>query len=188
MFDGDKNEELKNELNETVGSGEMGGSDETGGEKAAADNIANGVDTSVLNSAEDKVFGGAATSEESVSGEETKTSERIVLGGAATGENIERPEQKFYYQRDKNFIKKSNAKNALAFALLGLLLGPFLGVGIFFSVAALAAAMRVNAKSTTKKWAIIVSIVGVILNAAFIAALVVALIVYGFYLPPVEGV
>lgn len=148
MFDGDKNEELKNELNGTIGSGE------TAGEEAAAGNI--------TGSAADKAPGGAAKSEQ--------------------------PEQKFYYQRDKNFIKKSNAKNALVFALLGLLLGPFLGVGIFFSVAALAAGIKVNAKSTTKKWAIIVAIIGIVLNAAFIASLVVALIVYGFYMPPVEGV
>lgn len=181
MFDGDKNEELKNELNETIGSGE------TGGEEAAAGNIANGVESSVLNGAEDKAPGGAAIGETAgqtvLSGAENK-GEPLSYGAAKS----EQPEQKFYYQRDKNFIKKSNAKNALVFALLGLLLGPFLGVGIFFSVAGLAAAMRVNAKSTTKKWAIIVSIVGVILNAAFIAALVVALIVYGFYMPPVEGV
>ena len=173
MFDGDKNEELKNEINGTIGS------DETGGEKAAADNIANGE--------ADKASGGEAISETAgqtvLSGAENKG--EPLLGGAAKSEQ---PEQKFYYQRDKNFIKKSNAKNALVFALLGLLLGPFLGVGIFFSVAALAAGIKVNAKSTTKKWAIIVAIIGIVLNAAFIASLVVALIAYGFYMPPVEGV
>lgn len=173
MFDGDKNEELKNELNGTIGSGE------TAGEEAAAGNITGG--------AADKAPGGAAIGETAgqtvLSGAENKG--ESLFGGAAKSEQ---PEQKFYYQRDKNFIKKSNAKNALVFALLGLLLGPFLGVGIFFSVAALAAGIKVNAKSTTKKWAIIVAIIGIVLNAAFIASLVVALIVYGFYMPPVEGV
>ena len=173
MFDGDKNEELKNELNGTIGSGE------TAGEEAAAGNITGG--------AADKAPGGAAIGETAgqtvLSGAENKG--EPLLGGAAKSEQ---PEQKFYYQRDKNFIKKSNAKNALVFALLGLLLGPFLGVGIFFSVVALAAGIKVNAKSTTKKWAIIVAIIGIVLNAAFIASLVVALIVYGFYMPPVEGV
>ena len=173
MSDGDKNEELKNELNGTIGSGE------TAGEEAAAGNVKGG--------AADKAPGGAAIGETAgqtvLSGAENKG--EPLLGGAAKNEQ---PEQKFYYQRDNNFIKKSNAKNALVFALLGLLLGPFLGVGIFFSVVALAAGIKVNAKSTTKKWAIIVAIIGIVLNAAFIASLVVALIVYGFYMPPVEGV
>ena len=172
MSDGDKNEELKNELSGTMGSGE------TAGEEAAADNITGG--------AADKAPGVAAIGETAgqtvLSGAENKG--EPLLGGAAKSEQ---PEQKFYYQRDKNFIK-NRTKNALVFALLGLLLGPFLGVGMFFSVVALAEGIMVNAKSTTKKWAIIVAIIGIVLNAAFIAALVVALIVYGFYMPLVEGV
>lgn len=171
MSDGDKNEELKNELNGTIGSGETAGEE-------VADNITGG--------ASDKAPGGAAIGETAgqtvLSGAENKG--EPLLGGAAKSEQ---PEQKFYYQRDKNFIK-NRTKNALVFALLGLLLGPFLGVGIFFSVVALAAGIMVNAKSTTKKWAIIVAIIGIVLNAAFIASLVVALIIYGFYMPPVEMV
>ena len=176
MFVDDKNKELKTELN---GSGFSGGLSD---EKSAA-----GGGDLAGETAEQTALNGAAIGENveqaALSGAENKAEPSF--SGAAENEQAE---QKFYYQRDKNFMKKSNAKNALVFALLGLLLGPFSGVGIFFSVAGLAAGLAVSAKSTTKTWAVIVSIAGVILNAAFIAALVAALCAYGIHLPPAEGV
>ena len=104
-------------------------------------------------------------------------------GSNASGEP--KTDVKFLYRSDKNFIKKSAAKNALVFAILGLILGPFAGIGIFFSVAGLALGVNCRAKSTAKTWAIAVAVTGVILNAAFIAALIVALTVYGVALPTV---
>lgn len=81
MFDGDKNEELKNELNGTIGSGE------TAGEEAAAGNITGG--------AADKAPGGAAIGETAgqtvLSGAENKG--ESLFGGAAKSE-----------QPNKNFI------------------------------------------------------------------------------------
>lgn len=97
-------------------------------------------------------------------------------------------ENRFFYQRDKNFIKKSTTKNALSLALLGLILGPFFGVGILFSVAGFFMGLVSNVKSTSKTWAIIIAIIGVVLNVAFIVSLVVTIVVYGFYLPPIEVV
>lgn len=98
----------------------------------------------------------------------------------------EKTERKFYYQRDKNFAKKSAAKNALVFAVIGLLLGPFFGIGIVPSAAGLVMALNVNRKSVTKTWAAVISAIGVVINAAFIAALIVTLNVYGVVLPNLE--
>ena len=54
MCDGDKNEELKNELNGTIGSGE------TAGEEAAAGNITGGAADKAPGGAADKAPSGAA--------------------------------------------------------------------------------------------------------------------------------
>ena len=67
MCDGDKNEELKNELNGTIGSGE------TAGEEAAAGNITGGAADKAPGGAADKAPSGAAIGE---------TAGQTVLSGA----------------------------------------------------------------------------------------------------------
>ena len=67
---------------------------------------------------------------------------------------------------------ESKRKTPLVFAILGLLLGMFMGVGIIFSLLAIATYFK-NKKlgGTSLKWALVLGIVGVILNLAFIVSL-----------------
>lgn len=109
-------------------------------------------------------------------------------GVDGAGEKIdEKIERKFYFQRDKNYAKKSSAKTALVFAIIGLLTGPFVGIGIFFSAAGLIIGLGSGIKSVTKTWAVAISVVGIILNAAFIVALILTLNVYGIILPDISA-
>ncbi len=66
----------------------------------------------------------------------------------------------------------SKRKTPLVFAILGLLLGVFMGFGIIFSVMSLTSCF-INRKlgGTTLKWALVLGIVGLVLNLAFIVCI-----------------
>ncbi len=79
------------------------------------------------------------------------------------------------YKKDKN--------RPLVFALLGLLTGVFMGFGIIFSILSLIMQKHYHLnKGTTFKWARNLSIIGFVLNLAFILALVGYLIYSKFFI------
>ena len=80
---------------------------------------------------------------------------------------------------DPNYIEYLNAKaleskrkTPLIFAILGLLFGVFMGVGIIFSLIAISTYLR-NKKlgGTSLKWGLILGIVGIVLNLGFIVSI-----------------
>ena len=79
-------------------------------------------------------------------------------------------EEYFEYLKLKSIDNKR--KTSLVFAILGLLLGVFMGVGIVFSLLALATYLK-NKKfgGTSLKWGLVLGIVGLILNLAFIVSI-----------------
>ena len=79
------------------------------------------------------------------------------------------------YKKDKN--------RPLVFAILGLLTGVFMGFGIIFSILSLIMQKHyLFDKGTTFKWARNLSIIGFVLNLAFILALVGYLIYSRFFI------
>ena len=79
-------------------------------------------------------------------------------------------EEYFEYLKSKSIDNKR--KSPLIFAILGLLLGVFMGVGIIFSLMALASCLK-NRRigGTSLKWGLVLGVVGLILNLAFIVSI-----------------
>lgn len=79
-------------------------------------------------------------------------------------------EDNFEYLKIKTIDLKR--KTSLLFAILGLLLGPFMGSGIVFSILGLASYLK-NKKlgGTSLKWGLVLGIVGFVLNLAFILSI-----------------
>ncbi len=75
-------------------------------------------------------------------------------------------------------------KNPLFFSILGLLLGPFMGAGIVFSILGLAVYLK-NKKlgGTSLKWALVLGIVGLVLNVAFIVTIEIIMIMLKIPMP-----
>ena len=67
---------------------------------------------------------------------------------------------------------ENKRKTPLILAILGLLFGVFMGGGIIFSLMALASYLR-NKKlgGTSLKWALVLGIIGLVLNVAFIVSI-----------------
>ena len=63
-------------------------------------------------------------------------------------------------------------KSPLIFALLGLLFGVFMGVGIIFSLISLSLWFRYKKLGgTSLKWALVLGIIGLVLNLGFIVSI-----------------
>ena len=59
-------------------------------------------------------------------------------------------------------------KKPLIFAIIGLLLGPFMGIGFIFSGLSIANYFRFkNLKGTSLKWALVLGCIGLVLNLSF---------------------
>ena len=72
---------------------------------------------------------------------------------------------------------ESKRKTPLVFAILGLLLGVFMGVGIIFSLIAIAGYLRCKKLGgTSLKWALVLGVVGTVLNLGFIISVEIILL------------
>ena len=73
-----------------------------------------------------------------------------------------------YYEYLNKLELDKKRKRPLIFAIIGLLLGPFMGIGFIFSGLSLITWFRLKKLGgTSLKWAIVLAIIGLILNLSF---------------------